>query len=210
MKYGGDHTNEDVNDKDVSDERLLAAHRAGDSRAFPRLVARHTEQLLKVALRTTGSEADAEDAIQEAFLKVHRKSSSLRKDASVGTWLHRITLNSLYDNHRKQGKMLQEPVEHSRIPLLTAQNDYVDGQEFGVAGDQVVRLVVQEALAKLPEFQRETIRMVDLQGHTTEETAEDLGISVGTVKSRRSRGRREMRRILATAPAPRRRECTPR
>lgn len=197
----GDHERS-TKRQELSDANLLAAHRAGDSRAFPRLWARHSDKLLKVALRTTSSEDDAQDAVQEAFLKVHRKSEGLREDSSVSTWLHRITLNSIYDNHRKLGKMVQEPVDHSKVHLLTAQEDYQNGQQFGVAVGQVIELTVRDAMEKLPAYQREAINKMDIQGLTTEETADDLGVSEGTVKSRRARGRRELRKILTSAPLP--------
>lgn len=200
--YSGEDYEKSHEKRELSDANLLAAHRAGDSRAFPRLWARHSDRLLKVALRTTSSEDDAHDAVQEAFLKVHRKSEGLREDASVSTWLHRITLNSIYDNHRKLGKMVQEPVDHSTVHLLTAQEDYQNGQQFGIAGGQVIQLTVRDAMEKLPSYQREAINKMDIQGLTTEETADDLGVSEGTVKSRRARGRRELRKILTSTPLP--------
>ena len=96
---------------DRPDAELLAAHVAGDPSAFGELVARHRDRAWALALRTCRDANLAEDAVQEAFLAVHRRAASFRGDAAVTTWLHRIVVNACLDRIRRNAVRRAEPLE---------------------------------------------------------------------------------------------------
>jgi len=77
-----------------SDEQLASAAKAGDPHAFEELVERHQERVYRLALRLTGSPADAEDVLQDTFLQVHRNLDGFRGDSKFTTWLYRVTTNA--------------------------------------------------------------------------------------------------------------------
>ena len=169
-----------------SDHELLAAHVAGDPNAFTELVHRHRDRLWAVALRTTGDPEEAADALQDAFISAYRRAGQFRGDAAVTTWLHRIVVNASLDRLRRRQvrptSQLPDDIEGGGV--LVDQHD-----ELGRREDQ---LVIAEALAELPEEQREAVLLVDVEGCTIEEAAARIGCPPGTVKSRCSRGRAKL------------------
>lgn len=174
--------------RSVSDTELLSAHAQGDPRAFAELVGRHQDYLWGLARRTSRSPEDAADALQEALLSAHRRAGAFRGDAAVRSWLHRIVVNSCLDRMRRNQV-------RAAVPLP----EFDDGGPAD-AVDHYRKLettmLVQEAIATLPDEQRQVIVAVDLQGMSVSEAADLLAIPVGTVKSRASRGRLKLARLL--------------
>ena len=171
---------------DVGDRELLAAHVAGDARAFGLLVARHERQLWWTAKRNSRTESDAADALQEALLKALRSASRFRKDSSVATWLHRIVVNSCMDRMRGRHGPPDGVVDLRAIPAVDAPRP----ENVSLA------LVMEQALDQLTPAQREVVLEVDVRGWPVADAAARLGIAVGTVKSRRARARAILRRYL--------------
>lgn len=136
----------------------------------------HADRLWSVALRMLGDPAEAEDAVQEAFLAALR-SPGFRGDAAAGTWLHRIVVNGCVDRIRAAGRRR----EHTRSTSTAVSAD--------PAGRLVTRLAVDEALALLPVEQRAAVVLVDGLGYSVAEVAEIVGVPAGTIKSRCARGR---------------------
>jgi RNA polymerase sigma-70 factor, ECF subfamily len=165
-------------DTDEDDRRLLAAHVAGDRLAFGRLVTRHQERLWAVAVRTLGDREEAADALQDALLSAYRAAGSYRGDARVTTWLHRIVVNACLDRVRRRAVRATVPLPEQERP---------DPRDALAARETA--LEVEAALAGLPLDQRTAIVLVDVQGLPVAEAAAVLGVPVGTVKSRCSRGR---------------------
>ena len=95
---------------DIAATAGVAAHVAGDATAFGVLFARHRDRLWAVALRTTGDQEDAADALQEAMISAFRRAGSYRADAAVTTWLHRIVVNACLDRLRRRKVRLAEPL----------------------------------------------------------------------------------------------------
>ena len=172
---------------EVDDRTLLQLHLDGDAEAFGELFRRHRDRMWAVALRTTRDPEVAADAVQDAFLNAFRRAGAFRGDAQVTTWLHRITVNACLDRLRRQ-----------RPTVDLADHDPVEPRDAHTAVE--VRLDVQEALARLPEGQRLALVLVDMHGMSVAEAAQVLEVAEGTVKSRCSRGREAMARLLGLRP----------
>ena len=169
-------------DPDARDRDLLTAHLAGAPDAFSALVRTHRDRLWAVALRTLGDREEAADALQDALLSAYRAAGTFRGDARVTTWLHRIVVNACLDRVRRRAVLPTVPLPEQGSPGEPA--DCADA-----LGARETALEVEAALALLPVEQRTAILLVDVHGLPVEEAAAVLGVPVGTVKSRCSRGR---------------------
>jgi RNA polymerase sigma-70 factor, ECF subfamily len=168
-----------------TDADLLAAHRAGDPRAFG-LLARHNYGLLwGVAMRMLDHPDDAADAVQEALIAALRRADTFRGEASVRTWLCRITANVCIDRIRRERLRVTEPWP-DREPAPGVDH----------AGRVVTRMAVDEALAHLTVEQRVAVVLVDVQGWSVAEVAQLMGVPPGTVKSRCARARTRLAELL--------------
>lgn len=168
-----------------SDRDLLDAHRAGEPRAFGELVARHRDRLWALAMRIVHHPDDAADALQDALVSAYRGCDSYRGEAAVGTWLHRIVVNTCLDRLRRD-----------RAHALTLRGLLPRQEQPDHAEHLVTRLTVQEALALLAVDQRLAVFLVDVKGYPMAEVAAILGVPVGTVKSRCARGRLRLAALL--------------
>lgn len=177
----------------ADDAALLAAHVAGDSDAFNELVRRHRDRLWAVALRTTCDPEEAADALQDALISAFRRAETFRGDAQVTTWLHRIVVNACLDRLRRRGARPTEPLpeDEDRATVL-AVTDASDSVAEG--GER--RVDVMAALRQINEEQRAALVLVDMEGYSVDEAARILGCAPGTVKSRCSRGRRQLAPLL--------------
>ena len=178
-----------LNPDDRSDADLLAAHVAGDRRAFEELIRRHRMQLHRLARRRTETAEDADDALQEALLSVHRAAGSFRRDAAVGSWLHRIVVNACLDRLRRNGSPAEELTEdHRSVSDRTANVE--------------TSIMVRQALMRLPADQRAAVLAVDMHGYSVADAARLLNIAEGTVKSRCARARARLATLLGCLSPP--------
>lgn len=189
-----DVVGDDALDSDAfdSDAELLARHVAGDPDAFTELVRRHRDRLWAVALRTTGDPDDAADALQDALISAFRRADQFRGESAVTTWLHRIVVNAALDRMRRAAvrPAVSLPQGEDGVTL-----DIPDKQD--AIGQREDRLVITQALADLPDDQRQAVVLVDIEGYSVEEAAAMIGCPAGTVKSRCSRGRSKLAHQLA-------------
>jgi RNA polymerase sigma factor (sigma-70 family) len=170
---------------DDPDTELVARTGQGDRAAAQALMARHLPTMLALARRMLSGRADAEDCVQEAFLKAWTHAARWQPGkAKFETWLYRVTLNQCYDRLRKR------PVE----PLEAAAN-VPDGSEPPDRGLErsALETEVSAALSVLPERQRAAILLCHYQEHGNIAAAEILGISVEALESLLARGRRTLR-----------------
>jgi len=174
-----------------SDTELLRAHVDGDAAAFGELVARHTDRLWAVALRTLGDPEEAADALQDALLSAFRHASGFRGQAAVTTWLHRIVVNACLDRIRRRRSRPTDP-----LPEIEG-HDPVDARSSAFAEDRDVALDIAAALASLPPDARAAVVLVDLQGFSVADAAAVLDCPVGTVKSRCARARARLAPMLS-------------
>jgi RNA polymerase sigma-70 factor (ECF subfamily) len=172
----------------VADEELLENFLNGSEDAFTELMRRHEDRIFSVAMRMTGNRADALDATQETFIQAFRKAARFRGDSAFGTWLWRIGINACNDILRKR-KRVPQPEEDPAVEEPIEGSPSVD--------DAVAtRLELKDALAILSTDYREAVVMHDLGGIPYEEIATLTGVSIGTVKSRISRGRKRLAHLL--------------
>jgi RNA polymerase sigma-70 factor (ECF subfamily) len=168
----------------------------GDSTAWESLVRIHTRRIYAICYRFTGRPEEAQDLTQEVFLRVFRTLSSFqRTSGAFRVWLASLTRNLLIDHYRKTRKeKLVDSIE-DRLPVLEEVEAVSARPEGRVAGREAGELL-QAALAKLSPELREAVILRDLEEMEYREIAGALGVPDGTVKSRISRGRAELARIL--------------
>ena len=161
---------------------------------FERLVEAHLRPLYRVAVRLTGQHSEAEDLVQETFLKAFRNRDQLRDPDKVRAWLFSILRSCHLDGLRKKGR---EPEVHG----LTEADAVTDPPEdWELASDPLERITeeeVQRVLLTLPEEYRLAVLLCDVEEMSYDEIARIMGSPVGTVRSRIARGRRLLRQALA-------------
>lgn len=185
------------NDDPRTDDELADAFAAGDMKAFTTVVQRHRARLLRVAARYThGNQDDAEDVVQDALLKVSTRMDSYRAEASLTTWLQRIVMNEAYDfrhhRHRREQPTLDEDTVMLETNPALALHPHCEHDDL-----QVLR----DALGKLHPDQQLALIAVDGQGYSVADVAAEVGVSPGTIKSRRARGRSALAQALADVGA---------
>jgi RNA polymerase sigma-70 factor, ECF subfamily len=153
------------------DRRLAAACAAGDPRVFEDIYRRFASRLKSIAFQYLGNVSDAEDAVQETFIKVHRSSGSYTGDAAFSTWLYRILINTCYDAMRKKKRRPEEaPIEDAPV------------ERSAPAVDDLKRMALRRLLEKLPEQRRTVFTLFEIEGMSHAEIAEILDISEGNSK----------------------------
>lgn len=158
---------------------------------FEEAVARHTEMLYNLAYRMLGNSADAEEAVQEAFLSAYRNWDRFRGTAQVSTWLYRICVNACLMRLRKEKRARYLTVasyEEWDAPVL-------EGPEHAALNTEL-RERLEEGLALLPPQFRAPVVLRDVQGFSNEAAADMLGVTVASFKTRLHRGRVLLRRFL--------------
>lgn len=184
-----------------TDHWLMTSARDGNVGAFNELVDIHTPIIFNVCLRLLRDSAAAEDATQDTFVRAWRAIEGWQ-GGQVRPWLIRIATNRCYDMLRSQSRrpatsLDAEPFEIE--PHWTSQSDTPeDPEHFAARVDLSAHL--ERALASLPDDQRLAIILADVHGLDYGEVAQVVGVAVGTVKSRISRGRGRLRDILRDAP----------
>lgn len=175
-------------------ERVLA----GDRRAFEPLVRRHERRVFRVTLAVLGNVEDAEEAMQDTFVKAFRHLDQFRKEARFSTWLTRIAVNTAIEkrNTRKKYVPLAE-AETAEAPVAPTRFEPWRSNPEELYGKQEVHRMVEEAIQALPEIYREVFVLRDVEGLSAEEAAEALGLTVPALKSRLLRARVMMRETLA-------------
>ena len=166
---------------ECDDVELLARARENDRLAFGELIRRHQQSALRVAAVISGSTEEAKDIVQDAFVNVHRKLGSYRGTGSVRSWLLRVVANHAKNHVRSRVRRIRREDRHAGL-LLRIE----DGADQ-TAIRHIENVAVAEALGRLQLHDREVLGCRFVAELTEVETAEVLGVAIGTVKSRTSR-----------------------
>ena len=179
----------------IDDAALVARARTGDLAAFNPLVETHQDTVYNLCLRMLASPHAAEDVTQDVFLTAYRRIDSYRGGV-FRAWLLRIAANACTDELRRRGRRPQtslDLVTDGASPIDVP--DESESPEESVLRGELSRHI-QAGLMALPSDQRAVVILCDVQGLSYDEIAETLNASLGTVKSRLSRGRARLREIL--------------
>jgi RNA polymerase sigma-70 factor (ECF subfamily) len=183
-----------------ADEHLLvAAAKAGDRAAFEELVNRYERKIFRLTMNVTGNREDAEDAMQDAFLKSYTHLQSFQGDSRFYTWLVRIAANEALMRLRKRRPnqfSLDEPIEGKDDVMPREIEDWGPSPEQRYAQTEMQE-ILNEVIEKLEPNFRTVFVLRDVEELSTEETAQALGISVPAVKSRLLRARLSLRQKLS-------------
>lgn len=187
----------------VDDEASLVAQlRAGDQAAFEQVVRAYGGRLLAVARRIVGSEEDARDVVQDAFMNAFKSLDRFEGNAKLSTWLHRIVVNAALMRLRTRKRKPEQSIE-SMLPSFLDDGHHEERfQSWDEPIDKIMeraenRELVRKQIDALPEGYRTVLVLRDIEGLDTEETANVLGLSVNATKIRLHRARQALRSLLA-------------
>jgi RNA polymerase sigma-70 factor (ECF subfamily) len=186
---------------DGADAGDVERARAGDTEAFRVLVERHSHALFRLAYRLTGNEHDAEDVVQEAFLKAYRRLDQFESRANFGSWLYRIAANCAVDVLRARTRRDELPLygdAHEEELLPLAAND--PGPDRMVHASELRRRI-GAAMSRLSPLERAAFVLRHFEELSTREIGAALGLEASAVKQSVFRAVRKMRAALAPVAA---------
>jgi RNA polymerase sigma-70 factor (ECF subfamily) len=186
---------------ELTDAAFVARARSGDTDAFRVLVERHSRALFRLAFRMTGNEQDAEDAVQESFLRAYKQLGKFDERASFGTWLYRIAMNYSLDLVRARKRRLEQLAPHAEgtrpemdDPLLSLPSGDPTPDRMAMSGE--VRERVTEAMKELSASERTAFVLRHFEGMCIEEVSRVLGCQPGAAKHSVFRAVQKLRRAL--------------
>jgi len=176
-----------VADRQGEPDRDLAVRvLAGDEPAFRQLYQRHTPRLFQLALRLVGGDtADAEDVVQDTWIKATEKLDTFRWESTFGTWLGAIGINVARETQRRHGRRREVEWSDAAEPPAAAPLERLEPVDL------------ERAIAALPDGYRTVLVLHDIEGYTHEEIGAQLGVAAGTTKSQLFWARRAVRALLA-------------
>ena len=183
----------------TQEQRLVTSILAGDERSFAQLVQQQSGPVLSLAWRLVGNREDAEDLVQEAFLRLYRALPNFRGDSKISTWLYRTTTHLAIDHLRRERLKRKlfffrsretdpDPVDVAPAPLANPAREVQDRQAMQA---------LQRGLEKLSARQQVIFTLRHYEGMPLKEIAQHLGLETGTVKSHLHRAVSVLRRELA-------------
>ena len=175
------------------ESQLIDRALEGDRAAFSRLVELNQERLFASMLQVTGSPDEAEEVVQEAFIRVFVKLDTFQRNSQFFTWLYRIAFNSALTRRRR--KRARVSLDHCRENNGLEVSDDGDGVDEPMLRRERVSMV-REAMRSLTDEHRAILVLREMEEHSYEDIAEILDISIGTVRSRLSRARKQLKLAL--------------
>ena len=180
---------------------LLERLRSGDEAAYAQVVRNHGDRLLAVARRFLRCEEDCADAVQEAFISAFRALDRFANNSTLGTWLHRITVNACLMKLRSRATRRTTSLDEL-LPQFDATGHHVrpvrpwGEQAHTYLARAETRAQVRDCINQLPDPYRTILLLRDIEEMDTEATAQALGITPGAVKTRLHRARQALRTLL--------------
>ena len=184
---------------DRNDQAAIQAVLAGDKEAYGVLVVRYSGRLFRLAFRITGNEADAEDVVQDAWLRGYRKLESFEYRSDFGTWIYRIAVRCALDrisaSKVDESTRIAETTDREHDGLQIADQE-ADPERLLLSGE--IRAMQEIAMHGLSPIERTAFVLRHLEDHTTEEIATAMGIPPNAAKQSVFRAVQKLRRRLAT------------
>jgi RNA polymerase sigma-70 factor (ECF subfamily) len=179
------------------DAAVVAQVRDGDMQAFRVLVERHQPAVFRLAFRMTGNQQDAEDTVQETFLRAYRQLKRFEPRASFGTWLHRIAANCALDLLRKRRREAERRVSPDLAVTEAAESlsDRTPSPDCLTAHAEVQQQV-ESALEQLTPLERAAFTLRHLEGKPIAEISTALGVGTNAAKQSIFRAVQKLRRVL--------------
>jgi len=184
---------------DSNPEMLMVSYQQGDFGAATSLISHISPQLHRFFLAQSGSRPDADDLLQETWLRIHKVRHTYRPGEPVLPWFYAIARHVRVDHYRKS---IRTAVGEQRLEAMSTETSSVPGES-----DHVHRL--QSLLASLPESQREVIEMLKVSGMSLEEVARATSSSVGSVKQKVHRAYKKLRETISASEFAKRRSGGP-
>ncbi len=171
-------------------EKIIARARRGDADAFEQLVVAYRDQVFRLALRMCGSEADADEVAQEAFLSAWKALPNFRGESQFSTWLYQLTTHAAIDLMRREKRQIAA----ADITEVSAADPAPSPQQQAEQSEQ--REIVRDAILQLAPEQREVVVLRFMEELSYEEIGAVLKLPSGTVKSRLNRAKAQLKEIL--------------
>jgi RNA polymerase sigma-70 factor, ECF subfamily len=194
----------------VDDQTILAGLRAGDQQAFETLVRVYGGRMLAVARRFVRNDEDARDIVQSAYLNAFRSVGQFEGQCLIGTWLHRIVVNTALMTLRSRRRKPESSIE-DLLPAFLEDGHHVEQfSDWAAPADELIhrsqmRAIVRSCIEQLPDNYREVLMLRDIEELSTDEAARMLAITPTAVKVRLHRARQALstllRREFAQPPA---------
>jgi RNA polymerase sigma-70 factor (ECF subfamily) len=179
-----------------NDDELIDGCKAGNMAAYEQLYRKHGARMKSIALNLVGNAADAEDAVQDAFLKVYRSADSFKHDAAFSTWIYRILVNACHDlMRRRQRRKPETPAAELEPALAEGGGSIVD--------DHPLRIMLEQCVARLHPKYRTVFLLYEVEGFKHREIAAILKIPEGTSKNLLFEAKKELQRLISAARKPR-------
>ncbi|RKU18180.1 RNA polymerase subunit sigma-24 [Candidatus Poribacteria bacterium] len=184
---------------DRTEALLIADLCEGDETALAPLVERYKRMVYRLAVQITKNHADADDVMQETFIKVYRSIHTFRRDAAFETWLYRITVNEALNFVRRRERQRESTIETTPEAAYEASTRYrveLANDPHAQAEKAELRQYVTEAVNSLSLKHRMVVILHEFEGLTHAEIASILNCSEGTVRSRLHYARKKLRTLL--------------
>jgi RNA polymerase sigma-70 factor (ECF subfamily) len=178
----------------IPDEEVVARVVAGETLLFELLMRRHNQRVYRTVRAILGTDQDAEDVMQQTYLNAYSHLASFAGQARFSTWLTSIAVNEALGRRRKSGAAALRIVRSDDDPILEIRSNDPDPEQQVMTGE--LQHLVEEEIMALPENYRTVLVFRQVEGLSTEETAECLGVSTDVVKTRLRRARVMLREAL--------------
>ena len=185
------HRSESLSHPVAAEAALLAGCRGGSLPAFDELYRTHGRKMKSLAYNLLGNASDAEDVVQETFLKIHRGLANFKGESSFATWCYRILMNSCYDLRRKKMRRQEDQPEESE-----------DGKTIEPATrgtEHPLRLMLERAVGELSERYRNVFLLFEVEGFSHVEIGQLLGMSEASSKNALFEAKKQLRGMLVNA-----------
>ena len=180
---------------ETDDLVIINRFKGGDTSAFEEIVLKHQDKIYNLCRHMLGNAHDAEDAAQEVFLKAYQNLNKFKPDASLHTWLYRIAVNTCIDYRRRPFlDSLFKTSKEGDVFIIDQPSESPSPEKLYESKE--ISNAIQLALGRLSKKLRTVIVLKEVEGLSYEEITEVLDVSIGTVKSRISRAREELKELL--------------